>query len=331
MTRAAETAGVDRYVAARLRVLIEMHKYARPAGGPVERAFLARWIDNLPGVRRDAAGNRLLTIAHPDSRAPRVLWSAHTDTVHHNGGFDQSAATIGADGLLRLAPGSGRNCLGADCTAGTWLLREMALAGRPGLYIWHAAEERGGIGSRWIARHAPETLAGIELAIAMDRRGTSSVVTHQHGSRTASDACAASIAAELARCGLPGYRADADGVFTDTASYADLVPECTNISTGTAGEHTPGETLDLAHVTRLRAALLRLDTDRLTVARDPHACDLADGGGDWSLPGRYLATVGREDRLTAMVRRHPSVAAELLRQCGITEAELAEMITILRP
>ena len=45
-------------------------------------------------------------------------------------------------------------------------MREMILAGIPGLYVFHRNEESGGAGSDWIARETPWELHGIKAAIA---------------------------------------------------------------------------------------------------------------------------------------------------------------------
>lgn len=54
------------------------------------------------------------------------------------------------------------NCLGADCTTGVWLIREMVLAKCPGVYMIFADEEVGGVGSRAIANEYTSTKAQVE-------------------------------------------------------------------------------------------------------------------------------------------------------------------------
>ena len=235
----------------------------RPAGSKTEAVFIDEWLRPL-GVCEDDSGNLLLQIGN----AP-VLWSSHTDTVHHAHGLQR----IERHGDLLKLPKPGKrgvqpSCLGADCTTGVWLMREMALAGVPGLYIWHYGEECGGIGSSHIADKCPELLDGIKFAVAFDRKGIDNVITHQ-GYRCCSDAFARSLAGQL-----PGsYRPDSTGIFTDTANYADLVPECSNISVGYEHAHSRFETQSISHALALRDALLRLDISRLTCEQDPLAPD----------------------------------------------------------
>jgi hypothetical protein len=158
-------------------------------------------------------------------------------------------------------------CLGADDTTGVWLMLEMIRAGVPGLYIFHRGEELGCVGSSHIARRTPELLDGIRYAISLDRRGTDSVVTHQCGRRTASDVFAWSLIDALE---LHDYGAapDPSGVYTDSESYAGLVPECTNISVGYENQHSSRESQDLVFAEDLRDRLVGFDESLLLCDRE---------------------------------------------------------------
>lgn len=243
-----------------IRELVDMHRYMRPAGGKTEAQFCTRYLDTLPGVYTDAVGNRIGIIG----TAPIVMWSSHTDTVHK---FDGMQKLEWGDHVLSLHPKANKNanCLGADCTVGVWLMRQMYLAGKEGLYIWHADEECGGNGSTYISEKTPELLNGINYAIAFDRKGYDSVVTHQFFGRCASTRFAESLAAALGS----EWKPDPGGMFTDTANYTTLVSECTNISVGYEDQHTPYETLNTAHATALLGKLLALDVEKLPAVRDP--------------------------------------------------------------
>lgn len=234
---------------------LKMLRYRRPAGSDTEKAFIDRFIRPL-GVEEDEAGNLIKRIGDVP-----VLWSCHTDTVHREEGFQKVACFKG--GTVALAKGEKSNCLGADCTTGVWIMTEMIKAKVPGLYIFHRAEERGGIGSTWIAEKTPELLTGIKYAIAFDRFGTTSVITHQFG-RCCSDKFAISLAAQL-----PGYGLDSGGIFTDTACYTELVPECTNLSVGYFGHHSANESQDVGHMMWLLKRMKNLKIEKLVVDRDP--------------------------------------------------------------
>lgn len=235
--------------------LLAMLSYRRPAGSESEKQFIKRFIAPL-GTTEDKFGNHMITIGKDK---PTVLWSCHTDSVHRQDGF-QKLSWNGKH--IALPKGSKSNCLGADDAAGVWILMQMIEAKVPGLYIFHRSEEIGCIGSSSIAMETPEVLDGIRIAVAFDRRGTDSVITHQ-GQRCCSDAFANSLAKQLPK----RFRLDATGVLTDTRIYMPLVDECSNVSVGYWDEHSPTETLDVEHLLELRDHMVAIDQTSLVIER----------------------------------------------------------------
>jgi hypothetical protein len=259
-------------------VLFEMLTYGRPSGTPCEHAFIDRFIAPLPGVERDRYSNWHVTIG--DSP---ILWSCHTDTVHHRSErqtwhYDPITSLVG---LSRKSKRRGA-CLGADDTAGVALCHQMILAGVPGHYVFHHAEEIGGLGSSDIADLEPDLVSSSLFAIALDRAGYEDVITRQAGGRCASDAFALSLAAQLGGEYAPCPR----GTFTDTANYTGIIPECTNLSVGYAHAHSKHETLDVDFVSHLFLALCQIDADALVCERDPSEREM----NCWSLPWTFHGT-----------------------------------------
>jgi hypothetical protein len=301
-----------------LKLLWEILHWRRPGGSKTEKRFVKKFLDSI-GCNSDGYGNRWLKIG--DSP---VLYSSHTDTVHITGGRQK---LIHGDGIIRLAPNETEsNCLGADCSAGVWIMLELIRARKPGLYIFHRDEESGGIGSGWIANNAPEMLAGIDIAIALDRKGKNSVITHQASERCASDAFARSLSEQLT-----SYSADDTGLFTDTANYIRLIPECTNLSVGYESAHSPSETLDYYHASALLLELLALDYSRLIVARDPAEIDDAEywsaygswrderASGSWRKSGGFSRGGAAYDcrNVLEFCEAYPDAVADILEQYGI--------------
>lgn len=274
--------------------------YKRPHGSIAEKVFIKRYLTPL-GVKEDGGGNLYKRIGESN-----ILWSCHTDTVHRESGTQM---VVEKKGLLQLDKDEKSNCLGADCTTGVWLMCAMIAHKVPGLYVFHYGEESGCIGSRWIAKENPGFLHGIDYAIAFDRRGNDSVITHQMSSRCCSDAFAKAFAQRLADAGLKGYTTDPHGSYTDTAQYVDLVAECTNIGVGYRNQHCVTETQDMLHAVRLRAALLRGDFSNLPVVRDPSAREyLSDWKGSTygGYGGRYGGWGHREWNDSDWYSRTPS-------------------------
>lgn len=152
-----------------------------------------------------------------------------------------------------------QNQLGADDGAGIWLMLNMIEAKVPGRYIFHRDEEIGGFGSRHIRDNEPNLLDGISHAIAFDRRGTGSVITHMLYERCCSDRFARSLCRVLDM----RHSLDDSGGFTDVTQYADLIPECTNISVGYMNEHQTSEKLNYFYLHTLRDKLLAVSWSAL--------------------------------------------------------------------
>ncbi len=232
----------------------EMLTYRRPHRSKTERKFIQRFITPL-GVIHDKYGNRYKRIGE----AP-IMYSCHTDTVHRDGGIQDIAVN---KATFKLSRKSKSNCLGADNGAGVWLMREMILAEKPGLYVFHRGEECGGLGSKFLTKNTPELVKDIQAAIAFDRRNTKSIITRQFGGRCCSDEFADSLAEQLKL----GHKKDTGGSFTDTANYTDLIPECTNVSVGYDHEHSWLETLDMNYLIELRQSMLEYDWEKLVIKR----------------------------------------------------------------
>ena len=235
--------------------LLNMLQFKRPANSGTEAAFNRRYLRPV-GARPDQFGNHWLTIPGNDA----LMFSSHTDTVHKEHGIQ---ALLYGGGIVSAKDS---NCLGADCTVGVWLMLEMIKKKIPGIYVFHAEEEIGGCGSNAIATETPDRLKNVKFAIAFDRKGYDEIITHQYSGRTASDEFAHSLASVLKPL---DYGPSEHGSFTDTANYADLIPECTNISVGYFRQHESVEHLDIPHAAALRDALISADWSKLVCARDP--------------------------------------------------------------
>jgi hypothetical protein len=218
-------------------------------------------------IHRDAAGN-----LHIDTRISvenRTLFVAHVDTVHRKEGpnkIRQTTTHWHADG----AP------LGADDGAGVAMLMHLLHAGVDAYYVFTQGEECGGIGATHLADTQRELLSEFDRAIAFDRRGIDSVITHQGRGRCCSDVFADALSAALNADTTLMYLPDNSGVYTDTAEFIDIIPECTNISVGYYSEHSEKESLDIIHLQALAERVARIDWDSLPTDRDPTVVERID-------------------------------------------------------
>lgn len=242
----------------RKAMILEMLSYRRPARSETETEFITRYIDSIPGVYPDKYGNRLLV--NPGSK---VMISTHTDTVHRMGG--RQKVSLQRHGIARLgAKEKESNCLGADDTAGVYAALRMIEAGVPATFVFHRDEEIGGRGSSWLAEMHRDWLQSFDICLALDRRGHADIITTQFGTECASDAFADSLSDALDM----GHMAE-HGVFTDSANYTHLIPECSNLSIGYKNEHTREEVLDLEYLEEVTERLIQVDWGSIVVERFP--------------------------------------------------------------
>lgn len=207
----------------------------------------------------DGAGN--LHIDLREDAGNRTLFVAHVDTMHRVEGTNGYTVTDKGFYMAQGAP------LGADDGAGIAIL-SVLMQSIPAYYLICRGEEQSGVGSKYIAKEYPDLLKQFDRAVAFDRRGYSDVITHQFRGRCASEAFAEALSDQLNDQGLLYMPCDG-GVYTDTAEFVDLIPECTNISCGYDFEHSDREQQDGNYLNDLCIAALNIDWDSLPVVRDP--------------------------------------------------------------
>ena len=242
------------------RVLGQAVTLKRDYGSATEAAFVA-WLTRQVHVTMvDAAGN-----LHVDTRtlpAHRSMFTAHTDTVHSSGGPN----TVRVDGKYWRADKGA--ALGADDGSGCALLAYMIEMGVPGYFVFFRGEECGGIGSKWLAEEMPGLFSEIDRAIAFDRADYYDVITHQAGGRCCSDTFAQALADKLSTDDN-WYMPCDTGVYTDTAEFIGLIPECTNISVGYKHQHGDREWQDVEFLWKLAGTCVSIQWDLLPTERDP--------------------------------------------------------------
>jgi len=207
-------------------------------------------------MQKDAHGNYFYTIGNS-----RTIFASHLDTVSSK----HEAVTHVVDGDTIKTDGT--TTLGADDKAGVCVMVWMIKNNIPGTYYFFIGEEVGCIGSGLAAKNG--LFKGLyDRIISFDRRGTNSIITHQSWSRCCSDAFADAFCDELNKSGL-SYIKDDGGVYTDSAEFVDLIPECTNVSVGYYSEHTTRENQNIKHLIDLCNACILVEWENLPTLRDP--------------------------------------------------------------
>lgn len=249
----------------------------RQYGSGTEAAYVAWLANRLPVTMIDGAGN-----LHVDTRtspAHRTMFTSHTDSVHSSGGINK----VHVDGdFWRAGKGA---ALGADDGAGNAIMAYMIERGVPGYYVFFRGEECGGIGSKWLAEEMPSMFKEFDHAIAFDRADYYDVITHQGGTRCCSENFAMALAAELSTADSWCMPCDG-GVYTDTAEFIELVPECTNISVGYKHQHGDREQQDIPFLWALAQRAVLINWGELPAERDPKKYESLYGGRSYG--GVYL-------------------------------------------
>lgn len=227
-------------------------------------------LDFLPdNVERDVDGNYYYEVGS----GSKTIFACHLDTACKN----QSKVKHIFDG--KIVKTDGKTILGADDKAGVTVLLYMISRNVPGLYYFFIGEEVGCIGST-AASARKDFFSNYDRIISFDRRGTTSIITHQSSKRGCSDEFADALSKEFAKSKLD-LEKDSGGVYTDSAEFMTIIPECTNISVGYYKEHTHEENQDIEFLQKLCKAAVRVDWEKLVTKRDPSKVEWKSysGGG----------------------------------------------------
>jgi hypothetical protein len=214
-----------------------------------------------PGLNKDKYGNYYKVIGNSDT-----AFTCHLDTA---------SRTKSKVGLVAYEKDNqdfimtdSTSILGADDKAGVAVIMYMIEKNIPGVYWFFYGEERGGIGSSKVANdyESYDFMKGIKKMVSFDRRNYYSVITSQMGVSCCSNEFAESLCKELNKSGLK-LNLDPTGVFTDSANFTELIPECTNVSVGYFNEHTHDELQNITYLEKLAKACVSANWDKLVVKR----------------------------------------------------------------
>lgn len=226
-------------------------------------------------LEKDAHGNYFYKVG--DSR---TIFASHLDTACKE---STSVVHVIEGNIIKT---DGKSILGADDKAGVTIMLYMMIHNVPGLYYFFIGEEVGCIGSGLASKYG-DFKGKYDRIISFDRRDVDSVITFQSSTRCCSDKFADALAKELNKSGLK-YKKDDTGVYTDSAEFTDIIPECTNLSVGYYREHTHNESQDIKHLAELAKACLKVDWENLPTIRDMKKTEYKS----WSYSSNYSRTYG---------------------------------------
>lgn len=239
------------------RKFLKLTKYTYPYG----KENLLK--DHLPkNYKEDGLGNFYFLIGE----SPSTMFTCHLDTACKE---YQKVNHVIIDGYIHTDK---KTILGADDKAGMVVLLSLIEKNIPGLYYFFIGEEVGCIGSSRVSETWETNVFSkhIKKVISFDRKGTDSVITDQLYGTCCSNEFASDLSNKLNIVDTSfKFKPDHTGVFTDSAKFMELVPECTNISVGYYNEHTVNEKQDIIFLNKLCNAVVKIDWESLPVKRTP--------------------------------------------------------------
>lgn len=216
------------------------------------------------GFKKDSVGNYFYQIGNSET-----LFTTHLDTYSKK---YEKVNHLEDDDDEYVIFTDGKTILGGDNKLGCCILIGMIENRIPGTYYFFLGEEpilSGGLwGSTRALENKPDFFKNFKRCVAFDRRGYGSIVMRQKGRMSSSDRFIRTIADKLKELGEIEFDESSKyGYYTDTATFMDVIPECTNISAGGFGEHTLNEWVDLNYTYNVYQTALKIKWDELPVER----------------------------------------------------------------
>jgi hypothetical protein len=228
-------------------------------------------VDVFPELEEDGYGNYFYRVGEVGEST--TVFSAHLDTADLGGSKKVKHVLVSnSDGLTVSTDGT--TILGADDKAGVTIMLYMISENVPGLYYFFIGEESGLIGSKRLLDainagpdERKESLGetdnhniydGMKRMVSFDRRGYKSIITRQRGRHSCSDEFADYLISEFDKYGMEMEK-DPGGIYTDSAVFPSIIPECTNISVGYFREHSNVESQNITFLETLCETVVKMD------------------------------------------------------------------------
>ena len=259
---------------------------------------IIEYVEPHADVTQDEHGNIIVQVGEQNS----FMFTSHMDTVHSN--YTDVVPFLTEEqvcyGYEKVSGKEFKRCvLGADDKLGIWIMLNMIWNQKQGTYVFFVEEESGRQGSIAMRKDNPEWLSNIKYCISFDRKGFNEIITKQRGSICASDLFAESLAIEINKgidvkmledfgyidigtnmygCSQVNqgdftFKASPNGSYTDSASFTDIIPECTNIAVGYDLQHSSNEEFDWFWLSNVfMPAWMQVDFNNVKQGREFYKC-----------------------------------------------------------
>lgn len=209
------------------------------------------------GLKQDSFGNYYKLIGESET-----LFVCHLDTV--------SDKYVKINHIIdgNIIKTDGKTILGGDNKVGVCILSHMIENNVPGCYYFFLGEEppHSRLGSRSALKNNMEFFLKFKRVIAFDRKHDCSIITRQNAMNCCSPEFVEELQREYSHFGI-NLKPDPTGWYTDSATFIKVIPEVTNISSGTWFEHTTKEYVDISFVEKIANASVNIDWEYLPTVR----------------------------------------------------------------
>jgi len=209
-------------------------------------------------IKQDEFGNYYIKIGKS-----KTLFTAHLDDASW-GSSNEKVNHIIDNEWIRT---DGSTVLGADDKAGVVILLYMIENEIPGTYYFFIGEESGMAGSKGILRIKRDWFNKFKRCISFDRRGYGSIISRQMGRKCCSDDFVNSLSEQFKINGM-NYKNDPGGIYTDSAAFIGIIPECTNLSVGYFNEHSTNEHQNITYLEELCETCLKIEWENLLTSNN---------------------------------------------------------------
>ena len=312
-----------------MKELKEILSYRRGFGSlgntKFQQEYLVPKIAELGYIPQRMGMNLFVRCGQPTS----TLYVSHMDTVHKV--KDNTIInTIIEDGDMLRADGT--VCLGADDGVGIVVMLYLMYHKVEVDYLFTDGEEHGLVGAHEFVTLYSDILESYTHCIEVDRKGEEEIITHQASGACASKAFADQLSSKIIDTDLPLIASEL-GVYTDCDAFAQIIPECVNLSAGYYNQHSSKESVNVDFVKKLCLSLKEIDYTSLVVGEREERHDLwwdLDDGPDFGqdLAHNFPNTFGtmEYDECLELVEKCPEDVALVLSTLNLTFDAFYELV-----
>lgn len=212
------------------------------------------------GWKKDNIGNYYYEIGNS-----KTLFTSHLDTACK----EREKVNHVIDG--NIIKTDGKTILGGDNKAGCVVLFYLIENNIPGTYYFFIGEEMAvhsnyPYGSLLAIEDNTDYFKKFDRVISFDRKEKNQLVTRQLGKKCCSNEFSENLILQFKSNGV-FYKQDTTGYYTDSAFFANIIPEVVNLSVGVWNEHHKNEYVDIDYIAKVAKAAVNINWEQLPTKR----------------------------------------------------------------